>query len=335
MMLLPTSLAVAYAVGTTLGSLPGRIAGFTTFALGLTAAPFAYLVSSARRILKLGFRYQDVTPAFDAELEQAKEELAVERRPTRTSALIERWLGRIAKASAAAWGVLAAFVMLPFGALAPWLPDAAGFSWAITGGLMSLSAIALVAMKQRYSDVDTEFWARVWKGRIGKAVFTVARQLVGRNVASAAVTHRATELSLGMAAEQLFEQLSSEQRQQLGDLAGLLRRLQEDAQSLRKRYDDLQQALSDAGSAAATPAYADVRVVRDSIHAKLGDAIAAMETIRLNLLRLHAGSVTVASLTTHLGLAAEVSEEVERLIRGHDEVQRMLKLPREAAATPV
>ena len=123
--------------------------------------------------------------------------------------------------------------------------------------------------------------------------------------------------------------------ERVGDLPGLLRRLQDDAQSLRKRYDDLQQALNDAGSAATTPAYADVRAVRDSIHAKLGDAIAAMETIRLNLLRLHAGSVTVESLTTHLGLAAEVSEEVERLIRGHDDVERLVKLPREAAITPV
>jgi serine/threonine-protein kinase len=334
-MLLPVSLAVALLVGTNVGYLPARIAGFTTLFLGLTAAPFAYLVSSARRILKLGFRYQDVTPAFDAELEQAREELAVARRPTRTSAFIERWLARIAKASAVVWGAMFTSILMPLGQIASWLPDAAAYTWAISGGLMSTSAIALVAMKQRHSDVDTEFWAGVWKGRIGKAAFAVARKLVGKNVTSAAVTHRATELSLGMAAEQLFEQLTAEQRQQLGDVPGMLRRLQEDAQSLRKRYDDLQQALSDAGSAAATPAYADVRAVRDSIHAKLGDAIAAMETIRLNLLRLHAGSVTVASLTTHLGLAAEVSAEVERLIRGHDEVERMMKLPHEAAVTPV
>ena len=335
MTLLPASLAVSFFVGGSFGYLPARIAGFSTLALGLTAAPFAYLVSSARRILKLGFRYQDVTPAFDAELEQAREELAVERRPTRVGAFLDRWLTRLTKASALTWTGILAAVVTPVGSLAPWLPNALAFAWAITGGVMAVSAIALVAVKQRYSDVDTQFWARVWKGPIGRAAFAIARRLVGSNAGLSAMTHRATELSLGLAAEQLYEQLTKEQRQELGDLPGLLRRLQEDAHSLRARYDDLQQALSDAGSGSATPAYADVRALRDSVHAKLGDAIAAMETIRLNLLRLHAGSVTVASLTTHLGLAAEVSEEVERLIRGHDEVERIMKLPREAVSTPV
>ena len=118
------------------------------------------------------------------------------------------------------------------------------------------------------------------------------------------MTHRATELSLGMAAEQLFESLPKESRQALGDLPALLRRLQADAQSLRARYDELQEVLGDGGDAAASAEYADLRAARDTIHARLGDAVGALETIRLNLLRLHAGSATVAGLTTHLGLAA-------------------------------
>jgi hypothetical protein len=56
--------------------------------------------------------------------------------------------------------------------------------------------------------------------------------------------------------------------------------------------------------------------------------------IRLDLLRLHAGAGTVEGLTTHLGLAAEASEEVERLIAAHAEVERVLKFPRLAASTP-
>jgi len=335
MALLPASLSVAFVVGATVGYLPARIAGFTTFALGLTAVPFAYLVSSARRILKMGFRHEDVAPAFDAELEQAKEELAVERRPTRITAFFERWLGRLVKSSAIVWAALLAAVWSPLGYIAPWLANAVGFSWGISGTVMAVSAIALVAFKQRHSDVDTEFWARLWKGPIGKAAFAIAKRFVGRNAIATAMTHRATELSLGMAAEQLYEQLPKEQRQNLGDLPGVLRRLQEDAQSLRKRYEELQQTLNEAGGGSSMPAFADVRALRDSIHAKLGDAVAAMETIRLNLLRLHAGSVTVESLTTHLGLAADVSAEVERLIRGQDEVERALKFPRESAATPV
>ena len=51
--------------------------------------------------------------------------------------------------------------------------------------------------------------------------------------------------------------------------------------------------------------------------------------------RLHAGSSTVEGLTTQLGLAAEVSEEIERLIAAHDETERGLHFPLEAAPTPV
>jgi serine/threonine protein kinase len=43
------------------------------------------------------------------------------------------------------------------------------------------------------------------------------------------------------------------------------------------------------------------------------ESLAALETIRLNLLRLHAGSGTVESLTTDLGLAFEAAKEVDLL----------------------
>ena len=65
------------------------------------------------------------------------------------------------------------------------------------------------------------------------------------------------------------------------------------------------------------------------------EAVGALETIRLDLLRLHAGSVTVEGLTTQLGLAAEVSAEVERLIEAHGEVDDALRFPREMMPSPV
>ena len=104
---------------------------------------------------------------------------------------------------------------------------------------------------------------------------------------------------------------------------------------LRKHYDGLQEALSDAGDAAASEQYVEVRATRDAIHAKLGETVGALETIRLNLLRLHAGSATVEGLTTHLGIAAEVSEEVARLISAYEEMEQAPDFPRLPAATPV
>jgi serine/threonine-protein kinase len=171
-------------------------------------------------------------------------------------------------------------------------------------------------------------------GRIGKDAFALAKRFLGNRQRASAMTHRATELSLGMAAEQLFESLPKESRLALGDLPALLHRLQNDAQALRKRYDELQEVLSDVGDAAASAAYADLRASRDTIHTKLGEAVGALETIRLNLLRLHAGSATIAGLTTHLGIAAEVSREVERLVAAHEEIAGITSFPRRISPSP-
>jgi len=160
-----------------------------------------------------------------------------------------------------------------------------------------------------------------------ETAWALGRSLIRGPVSESAITHRATELSLGMAAESLYQSLPRASRDQLGDLPDVLHRLQNDAQQLRRHLDGLQEVLNDAGEDASGAAYDAVRRDRDAIQAKLGDAVAALETIRLNLLRLHAGSLTVAGLTTHIGLAADVSAEVERLLAGQDEVQRLLQQP--------
>ena len=96
-----------------------------------------------------------------------------------------------------------------------------------------------------------------------------------------------------------------------------------------------QDALSAAGHTDPGEANADVRATRDAIGTRLKDAIGALETIRLNLLRLHAGSGSVESFTTHLGLALDISADVDRLVRGHAEVNRFLSpFPHRPAATP-
>lgn len=321
-LLLSASIIIAALFGTT--------AGFAKLLFGVTAVPFGYLVFTARRLSLLGFTHQDLDPAFKSEIEQAREELSVGN-PSGPSAF-ERFLPPLMKMGA---GALAASTIGLF--LGPSFPfwQAAASMFGLAAGTTLISSVAWLALQQRRRDVDTEFWAKLWMGNIGKLAFSVARKLIGRNAIGPAMTHRATELSLGMAAEQLFENLPKESRQALGDLPALLRRLESDAQTLRARYDELQEVLGDGGDVAASPEYADLRTARDATHAKLGDAVGALETIRLNLLRLHAGSVTVVGLTTHLGLAAAVSDDVERLIAAQQEVEQMVRFPREPSPTPV
>ena len=315
--------------------LSGALAGFGALLLGGVVGPFTYGVIEARKLLLMGFGQSDLDRAFKSEIEHTLEELAIEHRsgPYELERVLPTVIA-VSTVSAVVSGVLARLFLRPTVTLG--IP----FGFAMFGLILSaptafLSAIAYLGLARRHRDVENEFWSKIWLGKIGKSAFKVAKKLLGKRTIGSAMTHRATELSLGMAAEQLYESLPKETKRQLSELPPLLKRLQADAQTLRRQYDELQEALADAGDAASSLAFAEVRDARDALHAKLGEAVTALETIRLNLLRLHAGSATVEGLTTHLGLAADVSDEVERLIAGHKEVESIMRFPRETAATPV
>lgn len=320
----------------TLARLYGGEAGWATLLAGATLGPLGFMVNAARRLLRQGFSYADVAPAYEREREQISEELAVEYR--KGAPVVEQVLKYAGIGGMSAFGVgiaaLVGVVTLNLGVSAEqsYLNIIAPLI-AFGGGTGFLSTLGYLALLQRRTDVDTGFWAHVWKGPLGRLAFSIARRSGGARVAVAAMTHRATELSLGLAAEQLYDTLPRETRQALADIPSVLQRLQNDAQSLRKRHEALQEAL--AGSTAAnSPEFDDLRSMRDEVQARLSEAVGTLETLRLGLLRLHAGSATVEGLTTHVALAAEVSAQVARLVSAHDDVQRALRLPAEPMPTP-
>lgn len=310
----------------------GAIEGFGAFALGIAAGPITFAVMGARKLTRMGFAHADLAPAFRAEVENSREERAVEHGIGRSAA--EALLSRISR-------VLASFVALAIPAIALGklfgthvLADTAGPITILASILAGISGLAYLGVMQHRRDVDTEFWSSVWEGRMGKFAFAIARRFRGQQTITSAMTHRATELSLGMAAEQLFESLPKDARSALADLPRVLNRLQADAQRLRSRYNELHDTLGQASPEHAED-YDSLRGQRDLAQEKLREAVGALETIRLNLLRLHAGSATVEGLTTHIALAVEVSAEVERMIAARDEVEAGLTFPRAIELTPV
>jgi hypothetical protein len=330
-LLLPSLLLLA-AMGVTAFT-NSTVAGFAVFIGGMFGTPFAYMVNAAKKLSALGFAHLDLAPAYQDEVEKSREEHAIEhaRGPSR----LERVLGAVAKTTGPLWALSFVAMLLSRFALGIFrAPQWMEFGFFASMVIFLPAGIVYLALLQRRRDVDTEFWQKVWMGRIGKFAFKLGRKLLGSRVIGSAMTHRATELSLGLAAEQLFEALPKETRVQLGDLLPVLRRLQDDASRLRKHHDGLQDALNDAGDGASGTEYADVRESRDELKAKLSDAVGALETIRLNLLRLHAGSGSVQGLTTHIGIAADLSEEVERMLAAKSEVEQQLRFPREIASTP-
>jgi eukaryotic-like serine/threonine-protein kinase len=325
--LLTTSIALSATLG--------MRGGFAAFAVGLTLAPLAFAVAAARRLLRLGFAHADLGPAFRQELENSREERAVERGRSRLS---ERVLASVTRVAASFSAIAIPAITIGFTLPVSRIMARSALPVTVVTVMIGLGAgMAWLALLQSRRDVDTEFWSRMWMGRFGTFAFSVARRLRGGQPVSAAMTHRATELSLSMAAEQLYERLPRQTRQALGDLPALLQRLQLAAQMLRARHDDLNAAMeSQRPSAGETSAQLEaLRDERDIVHDKLTAAVGALETIRLNLLRLHAGSAVVEGLTTHIGLAEEVSAEIERMVLAREEIDASLRFPRELEPTPV
>ncbi len=301
---------------------------------GSVAGQVAFLVTQSRRLLELGFSHGDLRPAFTAALEVSREEW------DESVGVANLRLARIANGLARLAGTFLA-VAVPVSAYA-WMTGAGRDTVAlILPVLWSAGAIGAIgigvdhAMRRLRSDVDTKFWAALWNGRVGQWAFKVARHFRRGTPVVSAMTHRATELSLGLAAEQLYESLPRAVRRTLRDLPDLLRRLQGDAQALRARFDALNEAVSGGGAAGSDAARESARGARDLVQARLRDAVGALETIRLNLLRLHAGQATVSTLTTHIGVANALSDDVRRLIAAREAADAVLEYPRTIAPTPV
>jgi len=319
----------------TIGSLFGRRgsgdAALWTFVAAVTVVPFGILVGRARRFLASGFGPEELAVAFRAELEQGREERVFEY--GRGPSLYERVLRLLGAGGLAIAGV-SGFIL--FGGpvwAAPGLAQL--FGWSLSIGLIT-GFLALVRLQRRI-DLDTRIWSWLWQGPLGRLMFRIARVLLPARSLAPPATHRPTELALAMAAEQLFDELPREARRQLRDLPDVVRRLESDAQKMRRRLEELNDALDGTrdegrgkGGDVAIPArhdriVSDLEAEREVVQARLGDAVRALETIRLNLLRLRAGSGSVQNLTTDLGLARTVAQEIGFLLEGRREVERELR----------
>ena len=318
------------------GSLFGRTGGeaaLWTFAAAVTVVPFGILVSRARRFLVSGFGPEELAVAFRTELEQGREERIFEY--GRGPSLYERVL-RLLGVGGIAIGTLSGLILFntpPFHS-ASWRWVAQLVGWAGTVG--GVSSFLAVVRLQRRIDLDTRIWSWLWQGPVGRLMFRTARLLVPAKSLPPPATHRPTELALAMAAEQLFDQLPRDVRRQLRDLPEVVRRLEQDAQKMRQRLEELNDALGGTkdegrgkGGDVAIPSrhdriVSDLEAERDRVQRRLGDAVKALETIRLNLLRLHAGSGSVQNLTTDLGLARTVAQEIGFVLEGRREVEEEL-----------
>jgi phage shock protein A len=153
----------------------------------------------------------------------------------------------------------------------------------------------------------------------------------------AAGAHRPTEAVIGLEADRLFEELPKDVQKSLEGLPDTVQALEADAQGMRKQVAEMEAILAEIGdddpsapsAAERARVRAGVEATRDEAKEKLREAVAALETIRLGLLYMQAGTGTVESLTMELKAAKGISDDMDNLLAGHREVERILQERRE------
>ena len=286
--------------------------------MAITAAPLlpviGYHLNQARRQFRAGHTLADLRTALEVARRERAEREAVAREGGEPAG--HRVL-RAATVAAATWtavtmGLIMAEVVHE---------RTMGGRWIVIPVLSTLflGAVSNALDVQFIPDRLRQWWQtgvreRLWNSRVGN---WLARRLGApeRSRVVGGGVFRATEVALGVAASELFAALPAAQREQLAGLPATVAALEARAQAARAELDQL------AALAAAGPEDAPALAARQrAAQAHLADSVAALEGVRLDLLRLHAGASDLAPLTTLLEAARQLGEEAGRLADAQREV---------------
>jgi serine/threonine-protein kinase len=290
---------------------PGSTAIDVVLVATLTSLPLFPLVgfhlNQARRQFKAGQSLADLRSAIEVARRERAEHDALVREEEESPA---RRLLRLGTVASGTW--LA--VTLGLAVQGVIHENQAGIAWFLVPVLttMLLGATSNALDVQFIPTKLREWWQtglrdRLWNSRAGE---WLARQLGApeRSRAVGAGTFRATEAALGVAASELFAALPKPFREQLTELPATVAALEAHAAEARADLEVVA-ALAPSGSSDA-----DVLAARRTAAAtRLADSVAALESIRLDLLRLHAGAGDLAPLTTLMDAARLVDDDLRRL----------------------
>jgi serine/threonine-protein kinase len=278
-------------------------------------------LNQARRQFRAGHSLVDLRSALEVARRERAETEALAREDDESPGY--RAL-RLATVGSATWLAVTVVLMLQ-GTIHE---NQVSIAWMLVplGTTMFLGAVSNALDVQFIPEKIRSWWQtgirdRLWNSRAGE---WLARQLGApeRSRAVGAGAFRATEAALGVAASELFAALPSAYREQLADLPATVAALEARAAEARAEMDVVA-ALAPSGSGDA-----DVLETRRRAAAgSLAESVAALEAVRLDLLRLHAGASDLAPLTTLIDAARVLGEDVRRLADAQGEVDADLVRP--------
>jgi len=141
-------------------------------------------------------------------------------------------------------------------------------------------------------------WNRIWASGVGRFFFKVAALRMRQPEHVPLPSTDATELVLGRAATGIFDELSPDLQERLPEVPTLIRRLERDAEVLRR--------VGHTGE-------------------DLTAAVAALENLRVAMLRVQAGAASIDDLTLQLERAQEVGDRIDADLLAREDVERLLK----------
>lgn len=323
----------------------GVIPQFLVAALVPLVPLAAYHLRHTWRVLRLGYAREDLTQALRLHAEQQREDSEVAA--SAVPPVVARTIQVLTYGS---WVAL-----LVFASVLPFLFETAtrngDVRYSVSGWIVGIPALLTVVgsvlgvtfpARGLRPGRATELRLRFWESRPGR---WVSRLLEGRGGARGApeeLVQRHTEVAIGLAVDQLFAALPKQLRGQLHGLPDVVNQLERHARTVRGRVDELELLLASAApgdgpsTQLASAAVAgevtaqrdavsdDLRRARDLARERLAQTVAALETIRLDLLRLQGGVGDVGRLTTAIHDAQLLGVEVERLLSARDVADRAL-----------
>ncbi|HEY5490962.1 MAG TPA: hypothetical protein VIK25_07175, partial [Gemmatimonadaceae bacterium] len=244
-----------------------------------------------------GFTLEEARIALRQQEEQRREELAFEYgdRPTPLGRIIRVATYAVAGATIVALLSFIAFPGIVDRATTAYVAFAGTITTIIGGVLGTVFPGRTLKPGQGQRSLRAWFW--------NSAAGVLAARLTGwrlRRNAGAPLLQHATEIAIGMAAQELYEALPSESRERVPELPRTLKALEAEAQALRHRLDD------------------------PAAGARLASVVSALETIRLDLLKLHAGTSDLHALTEAVQVAQRLGAEVDALVQGQRETAALL-----------
>jgi serine/threonine-protein kinase len=303
------------------GVIPLAVLNPVMFAVGVV--PFAATVLvlpellRTRKVLKAGFSLDDLRSAVYTHISQRREEYVYEMVSSdamRTPVLF---------ATSAIAGVTSAAILRVLGtdflsaAAGPrMLASVAGITLMVVAAIAGVAGI-VQAIKHRVVPTLGSVRLKFWNGKWGERLVRLASLGLKRRSVAQPSLPQYTEVALGRATDALFASLPKATRRELGDVPATVQRLEADARALRDALEKLEDVRG-----ADSPALDRERAVATE---KLAATVAALENIRLGLLRLQIGSAPVTSVTEAIEAATRIGREIDIVAGANDEARSALK----------